>query len=33
MQRMLLPVILLSLLGAGSLFGLDDQTYEVGTGD
>ena len=31
MQRMLLPVILLSLLGAGSLFGLDDQTYEVGT--
>ena len=31
MQRMLLPVILLSLLGASSLFGLDDQTYEVGT--
>ena len=31
MQRILLPVILLSLLGAGSLFGLDDQTYQVGT--
>ena len=30
MQRILLPVILLSLLGAGSLFGLDDQTYQVG---
>ena len=31
MQRILLPVILLSLLGASSLFGLDDQTYQVGT--
>ena len=31
MQRMLLPVVLLALLGASSLFGLDDQTYEVGT--
>ena len=30
MQRMLLPVVLLALLGASSLFGLDDQTYEVG---
>jgi hypothetical protein len=28
---MLLPVVLLALLGASSLFGLDDQTYEVGT--
>ena len=32
MQRMLLPVVLLALLGASSLFGqISDQTYEVGT--
>ena len=31
MQRMLLPVVLLTLLGASSLLGIDDQMYEVGT--
>ena len=30
MQRMLLTVVLLALLGASGVFGVDDQTYEVG---